>query len=174
MEPSSPSISTGRSLHKTESSGSSKKLKHGAFPAGKPLVRIYDRVQERAAVGKPPPFGPSPVTRVELVKQLSKVPLHHLASLPDLLKELRVGLIQAQFDAPFVAPKGCRLRYAALRRTHSHEDASKLLSLQAEDAVWLHALEEVPNANLIAPTENWSEWTVGLKSAGLLKFLQTT
>lgn len=145
-----------------------KKLLHGSSRAGTSLVRIYDRVRERQAIGKPPPFGPSPITRVEVIKRLVKRPLKMLGAIPNPLAALRVGFVESQFEVLHKAHAGPWLRYAALRQTHSSPESLRYLGEGQESA--LGSMDAVPCADIVA-SSNWTDWQVGLKLTGLADFI---
>jgi hypothetical protein len=151
---------------------SPKKLSHSRQPAGKPLVRIYDRVRERAALLKSGPFGPAPVTRVELVIDKfhpNWAPLAKLPALSDRFSTLRVGFR----DSQVAMPGSLWQRFAGIRRTMPHNATVALTGLVGDEAEYA-AAALVPSADMISPGENWQGWAQGMKATGLLSFVQVS
>lgn len=135
------------------------------YPAGKPLLKIYDRVREREKYGKPPPFGEAPVTRIELVRgNFKKLRLEGLSSLKDQLAEVRAGYGPSQSN---VMPKVWR-RFWALARTELSPDAADLLDLPPKVAKAFEKSLRVPAPDLVSPKATWTAWQVALASTGLI------
>ena len=156
---------------KYDTSGSVKKQTPGPYPAGKPLVRIYDRVRERTDLGDPPPFGQAPVTRVELMVTVKKRPLTALGAVLDPFKPLRVGMIWSQFNLEAEDNAGTWVRYASLRKSHSHSVALSLIGREdAGDSVFA-SLETVPDPDLLKPGSSWDGWAKSLKVVGFTQFI---
>lgn len=145
-----------------------KKLKPGPSRIGTNLVRIYDRVREREANGKEPPFGPSPVTRIEVIKRLAKRPLQDISKIPNPLERLRIGFIESQFQVLYKGHAGPWLRYVAIRHTHTSKDTLRLLGETGDTA--LGTLDTVPFADLL-DADNWKAWEDGMKFTGLADFI---
>ena len=156
---------------KYDSSGLLKKPTHGPYPAGKALLRIYDRVRERADLGNPPPFGPAPVTRVELMVTVKKRPLSALGAVLDPLKLLKLGMIWSQFDLGAEDNAGTWARYASLRKTHSHSAALSLIGRKDSGHSVFTCLETVPEPDLLKPGSSWGGWGKSLKLVGFKQFI---
>lgn len=140
------------------------KVMHRRKPAGDVVFRIYDRVKERAAVLKPPPFGEAPVTRVEVIKERFKQKvLNDLPSLSDMYAELRVGLDLSQSDLS--GPMG--RSYLTGTRTLSPQTVVALYNLKHVDQEKLDAISQVNKPDLVAPDINWSSWKKGIEHTGL-------
>jgi hypothetical protein len=131
-------------------------------------VKIYDRVRERAALGKAGPFGDAPVTRVEFSKsRFKQFKLPMLATLADPFAEVWVGFGPSQSKLPSGSWNGT----LATRRTASHDETVALLGLQSIAKDDLAAGFNVPIADLVAPGVNWAGWAQGLSLTGLLTLL---
>lgn len=150
-----------------------KKLTHRKSPAGTVILKIYDRVRERATLLKPPPFGPAPVTRLEIVskkfgtKGLKLTDLHLLI---DRFKLIRAGYVLRQATLSH----GHWRRYAAFRRTLSSSDALEMSGLAATMSTHANAFkdaEKVPYADVLKPGETWKGWPEGMLQTGLTLFI---
>lgn len=136
-----------------------------AKPAGKVLLSIYDRVRERQKKGKPAPFGPSPVTRIEITKS-PKAPhnsLADLAKLTDPFAKIRVGYVMDQG----AAPEGWWRQYVSLRRTNTHEQAVELLGLSFSTSSHFAEAIKVPSPVFAHKGHSWKGWPDGMKYTGL-------
>ncbi|WP_152417319.1 hypothetical protein [Sandarakinorhabdus sp. AAP62] len=134
-------------------------------PAGKVLVGLYDRAKERIKKGKEPPFGPSPTTRVELVKTM-KAPhnsLAKIATMADPFGSIRVGYLMGQG----AKPKQWWREYVGLRRGKNHVATIALLGLDATMAEQFASAYLVPCPELVSKGINWSGWDQGLEVTGL-------
>lgn len=138
-------------------------------PAGKVLVGLYDRAKERLKKGKPAPFGPSPVTRVELVRRLSAPhnSLAKIATMADPFSSVRVGYLMGQG----AKPKQWWCEYVGLRRGKDHATTVALLGLSATTAEQFASAYLVPFPGLVAKGLNWSGWGQGLKVTGFALLL---
>ncbi|MCW2363868.1 MULTISPECIES: hypothetical protein [Sphingobium] len=137
---------------------------HPSQPAEKVLVRIYDRMRERTAIGQAPPFGDAPITRIEIVKdRFKKTHLASLAGLPDPLAEVRVGYGPSQTSGSHSRWH----RYWHLARSLTPEEAGALLVLPKGLGQRFWKSSQVPTADLSAPETSWEGWHTGLKSTGL-------
>lgn len=136
-----------------------------AKPAGKVLVGLYDRAKERLKKGKKPPFGPSPVTRIELVRTMSAPhnSLAKIATMGDPFGSVRVGYLVGQG----VKPAQWWREYVGLRRGMSHAATVALLGLNAATAEQFACAYLVPTPELVAKGLNWAGWAQGLKVTGL-------
>lgn len=141
-------------------------------PSGKVLVGLYDRAKERLKKGKQPPFGPSPVTRVELAKNMSAPhnSLAKIATLADPFGSVRVGYLMGQG----AKPQNWWCEYVGLRRAKNHGGTVALLGLDAQTADQFASAYRVPNPELLAKGLNWSGWAHGLKFTGLDLLLQAS
>lgn len=145
-----------------------KKPKALKYPAGKPLLKIYDRVREREKYGKPPPYGEAPVTRIELVREnFKKLRLEGLPGMKDQLSEVWAGYGPSQTS---MMPKVWR-RFRAIARTERSPDAASLLDLPPKVAKGFEKALRVPAPDLVAPKTTWADWHVALKSSGLLALI---
>lgn len=139
-------------------------------PAGRVMFKAYDRVRERLAGQKPPPFGSAPVVRLERTQyRFMKCPLTSLPSLPDKFEGFRAGFARSQLSKPIAA----WLRYLAVRRTVSEQEAIALLGIQPEMAAKFRKAELVPTPDLLNSKEIWPHWSSGLAHTGLLGFLKS-
>lgn len=156
--------------HKTCVEGDASKPKKMANPAGSLLFRIYDRVRERADRNKPPPFGPAPVTRFELVlKRFVKWrALTTLPAMDDRFAELRIGFIESQ-----AKPTANMRRYHAIRRSLGDQASADLLNAHPVIANQFKEIDLVPDPDLITKGVNWGFWQTGLKATGLMSFLKS-
>lgn len=138
-------------------------------PSGNAFIRIYDRVRERRDHGKPPPFGPAPVTRVELNKRVnfSKNLLADILKFDDPFKELRVGYVADQ-----MASSASWAIYHALLRTVPREIAEYFLWIKEDASSGFEKATKVPIAPLIAKGVNWSGWEQGIHVTGLNLLLE--
>lgn len=139
-------------------------------PAGKVLVGLYDRAKERLKKGKQPPFGPSPVTRVEIVRTMSAPhnALAKIATMADPFGSVRVGYLMGQG----AKPKHWWREYVGLRRAKSHADTVALLGLDAATAEQFACAYLVPSPELVGKGLNWSGWGQGLQITGLDLLIQ--
>lgn len=153
---------------KYDPGGNPKKVTHRAQPAGKVLLKAYDRVKERAAVLQPPPFGPAPVTRVEVVLG-PQGPLGKLHELKSPFKAATLAFAQAQ---P-AAANPLWLQYFALRRIADATTAKKLLGLSVATAEDLEAALIQPTS-FLDTDELWKGWAGALSSLGLTTFTAET
>lgn len=154
---------------KVDQYGFPKKLSHGKKPAGKVLLRIYDRVRERVALLRPPPFGPAPVVRVELTldRFVKWAPFPKLGAMDDPFQKVRVGFRDTQVKSPSSRWQ----QYIGLRRTMGLDAASALLDLQSLATIKFELAKQVPEADLVAPETTWEGWAAGLKETGLALLL---
>ena len=138
-------------------------------PAGKVLVGLYDRTKERLKKGKKPPFGPSPVTRVELARMMSAPhnSLANIATMTDPFAPVRVGYLMGQGGKP----KQWWREYVGLRRGKNHAATVALLGLSATTADQFACSYLVPAPELVGKGMNWSGWEQGLKETGLALLL---
>lgn len=142
-----------------------KKPKALSHPAGKPLLKIYDRVREREKYGKNPPYGDAPVTRIELVRDnFKKLRLEDLSGLADQLSEVRAGYAPSQTN---VMPRAWR-RFYAMARTELLPFAADALDLTPKVTKTFEKALKVPVPDLVAPKTTWAAWEVALKTCGLL------
>jgi hypothetical protein len=141
------------------------KPKRRKSPAGKPLLKLYDRVRERASVGVDAPFGDAPVTRVEIVKdRFVKFKLKNLPALADPFAGTKAGYVASQSN---MMPAVWR-RYASLSALYGPHIAAAALDVPPKAAkAYLKALR-VPQPDFIAPGSNWADWAMGLHQTGLL------
>ena len=133
-------------------------------PAGNAIARIYDRVQERLDRGKEPPFGPAPVTRIEVMKMLKK-PHNDFAAIAlfnDPFADLRVGYAPDQLP-----PSAWWGEYVRLRRTTTHDQTIELMGLQGGAPAQYKAAYDVPVPSLVSKGANWPGWKHGLLEAGV-------
>jgi hypothetical protein len=141
-----------------------KKPKKPKYPAGKPLLKIYDRVRERASVGVAPTYGDAQITRIELVKdRWVKKKLIDLPTLPDVFAGTRVGYAHSQTQ---VIPALWQ-RYVILTRVLPPESAALALGLNKEVAKLYAKALKVGVPNLIAPDDCWEQWITGIEYTGL-------
>lgn len=149
-----------------DSSGGPKKLKH---KKNKALLRIYDRVAERKAVLAQPPFGPTPVTRIEMIinrfNKWKSLPL--IAEMDDRFTKVRVGRRDSQIDKASPSWRN----YTAMRRGLSIEEVRDRIFLDDERAKKFANAEQIPNPDIIRPKETWKGWTTGLTLTGLMGFI---
>lgn len=149
---------------KLDEFGEPLKLMHPSKPAGVVIVSIYDRVAERAALGKPGPFGEAPVTRIELSRRrFKKQTLKGLLELGDVFHGFRAGYYRSQISGSDSRWR----RYLALRLSMPHEDGARELALDPATADKFLNAFNVPQPNLIAPAVNWSQWPIGVHCVGL-------
>lgn len=140
------------------------KPKKRKYPAGKPLLKLYDRVRERASMGADAPFGDAPVTRVEIVKdRFVKTKLQDLLTLPDPFAGTKVGYVVGQSNK---MPAVWR-RYASMSALYPPEIAASALDVPSHVAKAYAKALRVPQPNLVAPESNWSSWAKGLQATGL-------
>lgn len=140
---------------------------------GTMLVRVYDKVRERASVGMPPPFGPAPVTRVEVSKIGfgGKPPkVGDLPGLSNLLSKLRIGhLAQAK-------PAGCDQwtwqQYVHARRGGGPTRAVSVLGLTPASAARLNAAYLQHPSDLLDTDAAWAGWGTGLKLTSLIHLVE--
>ncbi|MCA3080373.1 MAG: hypothetical protein ING71_16475 [Rhodocyclaceae bacterium] len=138
-------------------------------PSGNAFVRIYDRVRERLDHGKLPPFGPAPVTRVEVTKALKK-PHNRLADIllfNDPFEHLRVGYVGDQ-----MAPSAGWATYHSLLRTVPRETAEDFLGITKDTSSGFVKAMKVPNAPIVAKGVNWPGWEQGVHLTGLNLLLE--
>jgi hypothetical protein len=127
------------------------------------LVYLYDRVRERISVLKKPPFGASPVTRIEVSKVQKSKSLASLPLVTNPFAGLRIGMISSQIShSHAIWPK-----FAGLRRSMGFGEACTTLGVADELVSIFAAAETVPFPDLVDPGEVWSHWGSGLKQAGL-------
>lgn len=134
-------------------------------PAGAVLAMVYDRVRERAKRGKPPPYGPSPVSRLEVVKKL-KAPGNNLAKLgciSDPFGEVRLAYVMDQQ----ATPPSWWLQYVGLRRSKSHAAAVEMLGLGPLAAEAFKNAFDAPTKCLVEKTTTFEGWSQGLAWTGL-------
>lgn len=146
--------------------GAPKKVKRSTNPLGRIVVKIYDRVRERASVLQPPPFGPADVTRCEVVKvwKGNGPTLAKLTSLPDALVGVRLSYLNEGAAAPDVQ---LWKAYVGLRREYPANQSAQMLGLSISRAIaWGKAYKDPPG-QLLTPSETWKSWPVGLKQTGL-------
>ncbi len=138
-------------------------------PAGDVLVAIYDRVKERAARGKLPPFGDAPVTRIEVVRRrFQKQLLPGLPDLADVLKDTWVGFARSQISA--WDPDWDR--YRTFRLTMPHGRAVQMAGVQVLAGTDYGDAFEVVNPDLVSPAINWKLWDEGLIKTGLMSLIK--
>jgi hypothetical protein len=139
-------------------------------PAGKVLLTVYDRAKERLKKGKQSPFGPSPVTRIEVTRNL-KAPyngLSKVAALGNPYGSIRVGYVMAQG----MTPENWWREYVGLRRTKSHSSSVALLGLDKATAAKFADGYLVPIPNLVSDGTTWQGWEQGLKVTGMQLLLK--
>jgi len=140
------------------------KAKRSKYPAGKPLLKIYDRERERAKYGKSAPYGDAPVTRIELVKsRFTKTVLADLPQIGDPFSETWAGYAPSQTELPL----GTWRRYWTLARTELQSIAKDMLGLNVKVAKAYQKALDVTNPDLVAPKMTWQHWSVGMASTGL-------
>ena len=140
------------------------KPKRLKYPAGKPLLKIYDRARERAKYGKLGPYGHAPVTRIELVKDRFKTTaLADLLLISDAFSETWVGFIPSQTD---LSPNAWR-RYSIIARTELPIFAAGILGLTPALAKAYRKALAVMQPDLVCPQSTWAGWTLGLQCTGL-------
>lgn len=141
-------------------------------PAGRVLVGLYDRAKERLKKGKKPPFGPSPVTRVEIAKSLKapKNGLAMIATMTDPFSSVRVGYLLGQG----VTPKHWWCEYVGLRRAKGHVATIGLLGLDKKTAERFAVAYLVPKPELVGKGLNWEHWQQGLKYTGLQSLINAS
>ena len=145
------------------------KPKRLKYPAGKPLLKIYDRARERAKYGKPGPNGDAPVTRIELVKdRFKKTALADLPLIADAFSETWVGYAPSQTD---LSPNAWR-RYSIIARTELPTFAAGILGLTPALAKAYRKALSVMHPDLVCPHATWQDWKVGLAECGLLKIIE--
>lgn len=152
-----------------DQAGFPKKATHGNQPAGPVIVRAYDRAREREALKQPRPFGPAPVTRIEITQRrfLKWAPLTLIEQMDDLFKKLRVGFHQTQPSIMSAAWD----RYTAVRRTTGPLEGARLIGLQLIAKGKFEAAYSVSEADLVGPGKNWLGWKTGLSVSGLMSLL---
>jgi len=131
----------------------------------KAMVMAYDKVRELASRNLPPPFGPAPVTRVEVVKQhfgSIKVRLSELQSLANPLSNVRVGY--AHNTKIGGATWG---GYVGLRRTIPAMEAGRLIGLGAKTAGAFEAAMQDHPSDLMVHETLWTGWKSALAETGL-------
>jgi hypothetical protein len=135
------------------------------------LVSVYDRVRYGERLGKDPPFGKAPVTRIELTKYpFKKTQLEDLLGCKDLLSDLRAGYVGSQ-KVP-VSSFTWR-RYHVARRTMTSADAAGLLGIPAKAIPKLEKGMKVNMPDLVTPAATWAGWHEGLTQTGLVQLLAT-
>jgi hypothetical protein len=150
---------------KYDDQGQPKKVTHRSRPMGPVHVMVYDRVRERRDVLKPPPFGPAPVTRVEVVKtHFGNVPFRpqDLPALNSPFADVAVGYV-GSVSTPLFA----WLRYVECRRAGGHDRAAKLLHLTPKDAEAMKTAYAHHPSDVLDPVHIWSAWKAGLAITGL-------
>lgn len=146
------------------------KPKRLKYPAGKPLLKIYDRGRERAKYGKLGPNGDAPVTRIELVKDRFKATV--LADLPliaDAFAETWVGYAPSQTE---LSPSTWR-RYSIIARTELPTFAAGILGLTPALAKAYRKALNVMQPDLVGPQSTWAGWALGLQCTGLMQLIDT-
>lgn len=140
------------------------KPKKPKYPAGKPLLKIYDRIRERASVGVAPMYGDAQITRIELVKdRWPKKKLNDLPTLPDVFAGTKVGYAPSQTQ---IMPALWQ-RYVILTRLLPPEAAAAALGLTKKvEKLYAKALK-VPSPDFVAPEECWKRWATGIEYTGL-------
>lgn len=137
---------------------------HPKQPAGKVVLKLYDRVKERGAIGQPPPYSDAPITRIELVKtHFAKFRLGDLYKLTDPFGEVRVGYAPSQMTNA----KALWHRYWQMRRSITHEEAAQALGLSKTMSTLFTKAMKVPKADLLAHNANWADWHIGTANCGL-------
>lgn len=132
---------------------------------------IYDRRRAALDKGNPPPFGPAPVTRIEVVSAdigNNEWPLSKLPTLPDRFQKVLAGFWPSQtHNHTWVE------QYLAYRKTMNPDRAADMLGGAATETFlteMIH-LETVPRPDFVAKGFNWPEWPKGLDATGLTQFL---
>lgn len=140
------------------------KATHPKQPAGKVILRIYDRRRERMAIGRPPPFADAPITRIELVK--SHFIKFHLFKLPDLADpfgQVSVGYAPSQHTEL----KALWHKYWQLARSLTPNEASRMLGLSKAVEKQFGKAMKVPVPDLLAHKANWADWKAAIAYCGL-------
>ncbi|WP_286693360.1 MULTISPECIES: hypothetical protein [unclassified Brevundimonas] len=145
--------------------GEPKKVKRSTDPLGPVVAKLYDKVKERASVLQPAPFGPAPVTRVEIVKRWKGggPRLVELIGHKNLLTGLNVGY------AGHLPPTDLHewLTYVASRRTMAKDLVDDAMKLGIPKTILLNKRYKQPPSSLLLHEELWSRWPDGLSSTGL-------
>ncbi|WP_426041538.1 hypothetical protein [Brevundimonas sp. TWP2-3-4b1] len=149
-----------------DAAGAPKKVKRSDNPLGEVLVKVYDRVRERASVLQPAPFGPAEVTRCEVVKKWKGhgPTLLKLTSFGNPLNDVSLTYVNAA-----VPNSDLQLwkAYVGLRRHHPATIATRMLGLSIYQALAWGKLYNDPPSALITPAKSWLGWPSGLKQSGL-------
>lgn len=141
--------------------GDEKKITHPAKPAGSVILKIYDRAREREAVLQPRPFGPAPVTRVEvtLTRLMTTLPALPLRANP--FAKTTLGIWQEQGVAQDVLWG----EYVAVRRSASPDQTKMRLGLSDTRASAFEGALTAP-ADTISLDEIWKGWKTTLSAGG--------
>jgi len=141
------------------------KKKTGGVRIGERIAIAYDKRAERLAAGAPPPYGPAPVSRVEITKtRFGNKPfwLTDLPAAPNPFQAVRAGLVrsaQSPISRAFI-------EYAALRRTYSQYRTTQIMSLSDTGAQLLEQCLQNHPSDLIDGANVWSGWQAGLCETG--------
>ena len=134
------------------------------------LVRAYDKVAERKSVGKKPPFGPSPVTRVEVSKTRfgnTQAKLKNLPKLKNPLEKIAAAHVRST--------KGVNawdwLGYVQARRGGGPALAGYLLQISAKTQAEFEARYTSFEEPLWHADEVWKLWSASLVAHGVGHFI---
>lgn len=134
------------------------------------LVRVYDKVEERRSVGRQPPFGPAPVTRVEISKTrfgAQVFGLRDLAEMKNPFAKLRVGHARS----PHVTNLWEWLQYVQCRRGSGPVMAAELLTLNLAKQIQYGELWKEFPSDLVTPPKIWGHWKHSLVASGVQHFV---
>jgi hypothetical protein len=153
-------------VQKYDDQGQPKKVTHRSRPMGPVHLMVYDRVRERQDVLKPPPFGPAPVTRAEVVKTRFGSAPFRPQDLPGL-KSPFSGVSVGYVGSASVTPLSLWLRYVECRRGGGHARAAWLLSLKPSEAEAMNTAYSEHASDVLVAAQVWSGWNTGLATTGL-------
>lgn len=131
------------------------------------LARAYDRIREREAVLKTPPFGQVPITRIEVRKRLNGRKLAAIGDIPNPFAKLRVGFWHSQTSNKRRAWR----RFCAMRRSLTFDECCEQLGLFPADRAAFIVADTVPVSDLIMSEAIWKQWSTGLEITGFQALL---
>jgi hypothetical protein len=130
------------------------------------LVKIYDKRAERINQGFPPPFGPAPVTRIEVEKDRfgnKTFGLQSLKAWKNPLIGIRVGRIRSAVGKPPVK----WLEYAEARRGGGPQRAASICGFDASAAKAYEKIYQSHGSDVLDVKKIWQGWVAGINSTGL-------
>ncbi len=145
-----------------------KAMKH---PLGDVLVMVYDKTREQISKGLAPPFGPAPVTRVEVTKQRFgsvQFQLPKLRTMNNPLAGLKVGLVRSAGPPD----SWMWLQYIEARRGGGPARAAHVLRLSPGEASTFEEHYAAHPSDVIKVKTAWKLWHVGIRETGLLYLIE--